>query len=304
MAYLIKKDKDGLNCLVCKESSPEQLKTISSPLAQKIIKKLSEKEQYPKELAKMLGVHEQKVYYHVKKLEKADILKKSKTENIGGVLANYYTLSFPAFSLAFKEFEPYKKEYCEEDNPFLKPFIENGELNALIITGSPTVHGSHQHRSKDIKPTMELVLFLGAYFTKVQNQKCMKMDTKVTKEDLEKNLIIVGGPVANTIAKKINKYLPIKFVQGGIYSSCSKKRYSHDETGMIVKIQNPFNKSKSILIIAGNTGLGTASCITALFKRFEELTAGNRYQPRIQAKIVEGINIESENEAEDVKILE
>jgi DNA-binding Lrp family transcriptional regulator len=305
MAHIIKKGKDGKIYLVCKESSPEQLKTISSSLAQKIAKELSEKERYPKELAKKLNIHEQKVYYHIKKLEKAGILKKSKTENISGVIANYYALAYPAFALTFKEFEPCKKEYYEqEENPFLSPFIENGELNTLIVQGSPITHGAHHHRSRDIKQTTSLILFLGTYFTKIPNYKCIKTDLEMTKENLKENIILIGGPIANTIVKKIKKYLPLKFTPKGIYSSCSKKIYSHDETGAIIKIQSPFNKSKSILVLAGNTYLGTISCIIALFKRFDEISAGNRYQPRVHAKIVEGINIESENEAEDVKILE
>ena len=131
-----------------------------------------------------------------------------------------------------------------------------------------------------------------------------KTDIEVKEVDLRENLILIGGPIVNTVSAKINRYLPIKFSKKGILSSCSKKRYSHDETGIIVKIPNPFEKTKSILFIAGNTHLGTKSCVTALYKSLDEISYGNRYKPRVKGKVVEGINTDGNNKIEDIKILE
>ena len=47
---------------------PERLKAVLSKLSWRILQLLSEKEMYPMEVAKKLGVHEQKVYYHIRKL--------------------------------------------------------------------------------------------------------------------------------------------------------------------------------------------------------------------------------------------
>ena len=47
---------------------PQKLRMILGKLSWKILVTLSEKEMYPLELAKKLGVHEQKVYYHMRKL--------------------------------------------------------------------------------------------------------------------------------------------------------------------------------------------------------------------------------------------
>ncbi len=304
--YLIKKEKQRMTCLGCREASASDLKTLGSDLAQKIVKELSEKESYPKELAKKLKVHEQKVYYHIKKLEGAGILKKSKTENISGVLANYYTLAFPAFALTFKEFHPLKIHLLQEDNKFLHPFIEQGTLNCLIVAGSSTSHSIHHARAYDVQPTTELVLLLGSYLSNTPNPKNIRLDTQIKQNDLKNNLILIGGPSVNCITAKINKYMPIKFTMKtkSIISTCSKKRYSHDETGLIVKIQNPFEKTKQILILAGNRGLGTQACITALYKYIEELSYGNLYKPRIQASAVEGIDIDNDGIIDDIKILE
>jgi len=303
--YLLKKDKQASVSLHCKQSSPSDLKTLATPLAQKIVQSLSLKDSYPKGLSKELKVHEQKIYYHIKKLEKAGIIKKTKSENVNGVMANYYGLHSPAFALTFKEFQPHMPAFCkEEGHEFFKPFIEQGALNALIIMGSPTSHGEHHSRSRDARPATELCLLLGTHLSQTPDPKDFKFDTEIKKEDLQNNLIILGGPIVNSLTSKVNKHLPIRFSNKKIYSSCSKKRYSHDETGMVVKTANPFNKNASVLVIAGNTHMGTKSCITGLYKKLEEIAYGNRHKPRIKAKIIEGLDITGDGEPDDVTILE
>ena len=49
----------------------QNLKMIVGKLSWKILRMLSEEEMYPLEIARRLGIHEQKVYYHVRKLAKA-----------------------------------------------------------------------------------------------------------------------------------------------------------------------------------------------------------------------------------------
>ena len=57
---------------------PENLKLILDKLTWRILQLLGEKEMYPMEIAKKLGIHEQKVYYHIRKLIKANAVKKVK----------------------------------------------------------------------------------------------------------------------------------------------------------------------------------------------------------------------------------
>ena len=49
----------------------QELKMILGSLSWKILTILSKKEMYPLEIARQLGMHEQKVYYHIRKLIKA-----------------------------------------------------------------------------------------------------------------------------------------------------------------------------------------------------------------------------------------
>src|SRR2546428_8594344 len=53
---------------------PERVAALSSPLAWRILQELAKTPDYPNALAGRLKVHEQKVYYHVRRLEAAGAL--------------------------------------------------------------------------------------------------------------------------------------------------------------------------------------------------------------------------------------
>ena len=78
---------------------PQKLRLILNMLSWKILVVLSEKEMYPLEIAKKLGVHEQKVYYHMRKLAKAGAIVVAKEEEKKGATAKFYHVSFPAFGV-------------------------------------------------------------------------------------------------------------------------------------------------------------------------------------------------------------
>src|SRR5256885_5623370 len=52
---------------------PERVAPLSSPLAWRILQELAKTPDYPNALAGRLKVHEQKVYYHVRRLEAAGV---------------------------------------------------------------------------------------------------------------------------------------------------------------------------------------------------------------------------------------
>ena len=66
---------------------PEKLKSVLNKLSWKILQFLSEKEMYPMEVARKLNIHEQKVYYHFRKLTKAGAIKVVREEEKKGAAA-------------------------------------------------------------------------------------------------------------------------------------------------------------------------------------------------------------------------
>jgi len=305
---IVEKTKGRLVSLPAKELASGQAKHLASPLAKKILMELAKKPSYPMEVAKKLKVNEQKVYYHIRELEKARIIEVAKKETVQGTQANFYSLVQPAFVVRFREFQETQRIAGLEEQPkaFLEPFIEEGQLNATIIVGSPDPHGPEKARSRDGYYGIDLALFLGTFINYVPDLN-VKLDTEARTEDLQKNLIIIGGPVINTVTAKINSKLPIRFDKESnwdIISTISNKKYHTDETGVIAKIKNPFNPKKFILLVAGKRYAGTKAVMIAFIKHFNEIIKGNKHNSKIKAKVVEGIDLDSDGIVDDAEVLE
>jgi DNA-binding transcriptional ArsR family regulator len=271
-----------------------------SGLATRILFLLAKRPSYAKEIAQRLNVHEQKVYYHIRNLEKSGMIKIVRKEERGGAIAKFYGLSKPSFFIKFNELE--KIEKIPAANEWLEPFVMDGHLDARIVVGSPDPHGPERARSRDAYYAIDLGLFLGTFITSSRPSVCLDVDVDDYTKD---NLIVIGGPIINRTTKKINDKLPIRFDERkNIFSSITKKTYRHDECGIIVKMPNPHNKNKQILVIAGKRYSGTRAAILALLKRFDEVTKGNKFRRGADARVVEGLDMDGDGIVDDVKILE
>ena len=302
--FIIDKQKNEVYSLPAKEIKAEDAGSLSSELAQKILSLLAKEPMYPMDIAKALKVHEQKVYYHIRNLEKAGIIKVAKRETKQGATANFYTLEEPAFVIKFRNFEATSKiAQIRNESEFLEPFIRDGQLDAMIIVGSPDPHGPDKARSRDGYYGMDLALFLGTFLNYVPKFN-VKLDTEVRDEELVNNLILIGGPVVNRVVEKVNSKLPIRFENGNIKSEISDESYPQDECGLIVKTKNPFNKDKYILVVAGKRFSGTRAAIIAFLKDFKKITQGNVHNPNILAKVVEGIDLDSDGIIDDIEFRE
>src|SRR3972149_9084151 len=66
------------------------LKLILGKLSWQILTLLSKEAMYPLEIARRLGVHEQKVYYHIRKLAASGAITVEREEKKKGATAKYY----------------------------------------------------------------------------------------------------------------------------------------------------------------------------------------------------------------------
>lgn len=292
---------------------PEKLKGLLNNVRWEILKLLAERPRYPADIAKHLNLHEQKVYYHIKQLEANGLIEVKNKKEHGGTLAKYYTVTDYAFALELPSGDmkladfPMRNE-SEKLKSFLYPFINNGQLNANIVVGSPDPHGPHQVRARDGHYAIDVALFLGQIVTMPEKfTTALDIDIK-SKESIDTNLIIVGGPLTNLITGDINNYLPVKFKIDsfpfrGILSQKTGKTYDEDNIGIIAKIVNPQNTTKSILIFAGNRTNGTKGAVLAL-TRFTE-TILERYNGEDNwACVVEGLDIDGDGKVDSIKVLE
>ena len=291
--------------LTTQEVWTREIRALDSEMGLSILKIIAKEPNYPKKIAKNLKIHEQQVYYYIHKLEKAGIIKVVKQERHNGTIAKYYAATSDSFYLRVGDFKESSK-LEERTSLFLHPFIDKGELNSIVVVGSPDPHGPLKARSRDGYFGMDFALFLGTFIHNVPESR-VKLDTEVSEKELsENNLIVIGGPIVNKVASLIGKRMPIYYDEEkkGFYSTISKKLYVHEEVGVIVKCVNPWNKEKRLLFIAGIRNFGTKAAILTFLKHFALIEKGNTFDNEIMANVVEGVDLNSDGIVDDAEILE
>ncbi|MCD6127208.1 MAG: S-layer protein [Methanomicrobia archaeon] len=157
-------------------------------------------------------------------------------------------------------------------------FGNNRENKILIIYGTQNPDPTGTEHDKKVAEK------LTQWFSSIGIEPMIMKDTDVTEDDLSKyNFILIGGPVANKITKKLNENLPIKFekengkwgivhnlpedtlVFSGFYDklvkSIYRERYEDPDTGVMEAFRNPYNEGKYGVLIAGNGREGTDNAI-------------------------------------------
>nr|HDO80957.1 ArsR family transcriptional regulator [Candidatus Bathyarchaeota archaeon] len=277
----------------------------------RILRLLAEKPMYPKELARRLRVNEQKVYYHIGELKKAGIIFVAKRKEVKGATAKYYSTKAKAVSFILNGegvhvTPPQTLNLTEKAVRFLSPFIEGGKLSALIVVGSPDIHGPYRAQARDNHYAVELAMFLGCISNRIEGSN-VKLDTEVREDDLKRNMIVVGGPITNMITNKLNEKLPIKFdvaEQNRIFSTVTGRFYYEDECGIVAKITNPFNPEAEILVLAGKRFQGTKAAVLAVTRYLDELTKNNALNPSVSARVVAGYDLDGDGVVDSVEFLE
>jgi len=299
-------------------SKPERLRSVLNQLSWKILQVLSEKEMYPMEIAKELKIHEQKVYYHIKKLAKAGVVKVVREEEKKGAIAKYYKAAFPALGVELPfGYQRVKTSPLpgmnERTKRFLNPFLrDDGTFDGKIVVGSPDPHGPFKARARDGHYAAYLTFYLGR-FVELPEDFAIKLDVDVKAEKEENNnMILVGGPGTNLITQEINEFLPIRFnmmpskhgfLLGGLVSEKTGNVYMGDTIGVVAKIVNPVNAEKRIIVFAGNKAVGTKACVLAL-TRFWKETLKNFTDERKFATVIQGFDLDGDGKVDSVEVLE
>ncbi|MEM2463081.1 MAG: helix-turn-helix domain-containing protein [Candidatus Bathyarchaeia archaeon] len=297
---------------------PQKLKLVLGKLSWKILVMLSEREMYPLQIARELGVHEQKVYYHIRKLARAGAITVARQESKKGAIAKYYRATSAAFGVE----TPYGYKVVENVSPalidgsirkFFSEFLrEDGVFYGKIVVGSPLPHGPFRTSARDGHYASHLAFFLGQ-FARISEEFVVKLDVDVKAEKEEKNnLILVGGPGTNLLTQELNDHLPIKFnmqpseqgfLFGGLVSSKTGRVYTADTVGLVAKIVNPWDSSKRIVVLAGNKAVGTKACVLALTnfwkKTLERYRDGEPF-----AVVIQGLDLDGDGKVDSVEVLE
>lgn len=298
-------------------NDPQKLKMILNRLSWKILVMLSEEEMYPLEIAKRLGIHEQKVYYHIRKLAKAGAIVVAKEEEKKGATAKYYRTVSSAFGIELpQEYKPIRRfsliDIDGQVQKFFKEFMRNGKFDGKMVVGSPTPHGPFKTSARDGHYASHLAFFLGQ-FADVPEDFVIKLDVDVKAEKEEaNNLILVGGPGTNLLTQELNDYLPIRFSMqpseqgflfGGLVSNKTSNIYTTDAVGLIAKIVNPWDSKKRIMLLAGNKAVGTKACVLALTNFWKKTLKGYNDEDTF-AKVIQGFDLDGDGKVDSIEVLE
>jgi DNA-binding transcriptional ArsR family regulator len=296
---------------------PQKLKLMMGSLSWKILGMLSEKEMYPLEIAKQLGMQEQKIYYHVRKLAEAGAIRVEREEKKKGPKAKYYRTVSPAFGIEFPGgYKPIKNLCLPSSNKsvgeFFGEFLKNDTFNGKIVVGSPQPHGPFKTSARDGHYAAHLALFLGQ-FAKMPTEFAVKLDVDVKVEKEEKNnLILVGGPGTNLLTQEMNDYLPTNFIMqssphgfmlGGLSSKKTGQIYSLDNSGLIAKIVNPWDKTKRIIVLAGNKAVGTKACVIALTNFWKKTLEKYKGEDTFTV-VITGYDLDGDGKVDSIEVCE
>ncbi len=288
---------------------PEGFRPASGKVGQKILSLLSSGPKYPAEMARALGTHHQTVYYHIGRLERAGLISKVRSEQIRGGEAKLYALASDGYAVEFPvkgEKMPTLKSSGRSKllGRFFKEFIEGGEFDGWIVVGSPLQHGGSGTQARDGHYAVQLGFALGQFVT-LPTKFPVKLDVDLRSEKLlGSNLVVVGGPRTNIVAEELNRHLPVRFSQGGFWSSIvdeGGRSYGGELDCIVEKVRNPWDQTKTCIIAAGLTGAGTKAAIIGICN-FAEIVL-QKYRSGDFATLLRGEDRDGDGKVDSVEVL-
>ncbi|MDG6983550.1 MAG: winged helix-turn-helix transcriptional regulator [Nitrososphaerota archaeon] len=302
------KSEAGLAKRVLVSDRPDGFRPASGRLGQRILALLSTGPKYPAEMARSLGAHHQTVYYQIGRLENAGIITKVRSEQIRGGEANLFALASDGYAVEF----PVKGEplptlrssgRSRALGRFFKEFLDDGEFDGWVVVGSPMEHGAAGTQARDGHYAVQLGFALGQ-FVNLPEKFPVKLDVDLRAEKLlSSNMVVVGGPRNNVVAEELNARLPFKFSQGGFWSAIVDDQgnaHASELDSLVAKIQNPWDPSKTCVVIAGLTGAGTKAAIIGVCNHADALFAKYRSGPF--AALLRGVDRDGDGKVDSVEV--
>src|SRR2546428_3901966 len=245
------------------------------------MQELAKTPDYPNALAGRLKVREQKVYYHVRRLEAAGPLHVLREEPKRGASARVLAPTAQAFAIVLKgRGTPVASPLLPHAGVvarFLEEFTRDGVFDGSIVVGSPYTHGPFNTTARDSPYAVELGFFLGRLFAP-RKDLIVRLDTEVKARGPGKeDMILVGGPVANIIAMDLNPHLAVNFDWKQVWrmeSSPTRRPYADEQVGLVAKGRNPWNPARVIVVLSGLHAVGTMAAILCLTPFAEEVLDG------------------------------
>src|SRR3989442_5024026 len=127
MTYFIEETEKGQKAFNSLLLDPKKLGVLNSELSIKILQELGRNPACAMDVARILKQHEQKIYYHMRRLEKAGIIKMIKREERFGAFAKIYSVISPVISVKlFDSIFTLDAKTRVKEIDFFSNFIQDG----------------------------------------------------------------------------------------------------------------------------------------------------------------------------------
>ena len=298
----------------------EDMKAILNKTRWTILRKLSEEPKFPAKLARELGIHDQKIYYHIRQLINAGLVEVAYEQEIRGAIARFYSTKEKTYGI---ELNPEEKGIAfntnltplEKPGLFFQEFLKENTFDGSIVVGAPDPHGPHKTWARDGHYAIYLAMFLGQLIP-FPKDLFVKLDVEVrATKAYDQNLILIGGPAVNLVTRDVNSKLPVPQFDNqmkgiapaatfgrGITSQKPDLFYSQNNAGIIFKEPNPYNPEKTVIAFAGQGRRGTMATILALTDNWESILKD--YDNGPLRVVVEGYDQDGDGTIDSVEILE
>ena len=297
---------------VLADTDPSDFFPAAAGLGHKILMILTKGPNYPSMIARELNLYHQAVYYHMKKLEAAGLVKRVSQKTVRGGKAQLYALASDGYAVEFdvkgEEFGlPAGLSRSVKLGKFLKEFItEDGQLDGWIVVGSPEAHGPNRTQGKDGHYAIQLGFALGQ-FVRVPRTFPVKLDVDLKAEKLQgSNLLVVGGPRTNVISAELNKHMPIRFSEESFFGAivdASGRKFLSEFDSVLTKIRNPWDPSKVCVVAAGLSGAATKAAVIGLTNMADQVLAGYDEHAADFAVVLHGLDMDGDGKVDSVEML-
>ena len=278
-------------------------------VGEKIIGALTDGPDYPSQIARELKLYHQTVYYHIRKLEKAGLIRRTGSRVVRGGSADLYALTSDGYAVEFRvEGEPFlgaaSATRSRALGRFLGEFVSKGELDGWLVVGSPEPHGSNRTQGRDGHYAIQLGFALGQ-LVKLPSRFPVKLYVDLKNEKLEEsNLLIIGGPRTNLLSSELNRHLPIRFSEESFWGSIvdeEGRRYLSEWEAVVAKVRNPWNPSKVCVLGAGLSGAATKAAVIGMTNFAEQVL--DSYSEGDFAAVLRGTDLDGDGKVDSVEVL-
>jgi len=288
---------------------PSEFRSALGKVGQQVLSSLADGPKYPAEIARALGVHHQSVYLQVRRLEKEGLIVRVNSEVIRGGEANRFALASDGYAVEFAvkgEQMPSLRSSTRSQafGRFFAEFFDEGKLDGWVVVGSPLPHGPNGAQARDGHYAVQLGFALG-HFVSLPDPFPVKLDVDVKAERSENsNLIVVGGPRTNLIAEELNSHLSLKFRQAGFWGAIADdqgRTFSSELDCLVAKVRNPWDGTKTCVLVAGLGGAGTKAGIIGVCNHADTLF--QRYRSGGFACVLRGVDRSGDGKVDSVEVL-